>query len=69
LISIAFIIAAPVGWYFMNSWLEGFAYHVGIDVSIVIIAGVAAMGVALITISFQSVRAARENPVKALKME
>jgi putative ABC transport system permease protein len=69
LISIAFIIAAPVGWYFMNSWLEGFAYHVGIDASVIVIAGVAAMAVALITISFQSVRAARENPVRALKME
>jgi putative ABC transport system permease protein len=69
LISIAFVIAAPVGWYFMNSWLEGFAYHVGIDASIIIIAGVTAMAIALITISFQSVRAARENPVKALKME
>jgi putative ABC transport system permease protein len=69
LISIAFVIAAPLGWYFMNSWLEGFAYHVGIDASIIIIAGVTAMAIALITISFQSVRAARENPVKALKME
>jgi putative ABC transport system permease protein len=69
LISIAFVIAAPVGWYFMNSWLEGFAYRVGIDVSVIIIAGIAAMGIALITISFQSIKAARENPVNALKME
>lgn len=69
LISVAFIIAAPVGWYFMNSWLEGFAYHVGIGAGVIIIAGVAAMSIALITISFQSIKAARENPVKALKME
>ena len=69
LIAIAFCIAAPAGIYFMNNWLEGFAFHVGIDPWIVLISGLASLFIALFTISFQSIKAARENPVKALKNE
>ncbi len=69
LVVIAFVIAAPLGWYFMNNWLEGFAFHVGIDAWIIAASGLASLIIAMVTISFQSIRAARENPVKALKME
>ncbi len=69
LIVIAFCIAAPLGIYLMNNWLEGFAFHIGIDAWIVIISGLASLLIAMFTISFQSIKAARENPVKALKNE
>lgn len=69
LIVIAYVIAAPLGWYFMNRWLEGFAFRVGIDAWIVILSGIVALLIATITISFQSIKAATENPVKALKNE
>lgn len=69
LVLIAFVIAAPLGWYFMDSWLQGFAFHVGIDPWIIIVSGLTSLLIAMLTISFQSVKAARENPVNALKME
>lgn len=69
LVVIAFCIAAPAGIYLMNSWLNEFAFHVGIDAWIVILSGLASLFIALSTISFQSFKAARENPVKALKNE
>jgi putative ABC transport system permease protein len=69
LILIAFIIAAPLGWYLMNEWLNGFAFHIGVNVWVIFIAGFASLLIAVVTISFQSIKAARENPVKALKNE
>ncbi|MEP6735854.1 MAG: FtsX-like permease family protein [Chryseolinea sp.] len=69
LVVVAFCIAAPLGVYLMDKWLSGFAFHVGIDAWVVIIAGAASLFIALFTISFQSMKAARENPVKALKNE
>ncbi|WP_333821480.1 ABC transporter permease [Ohtaekwangia sp.] len=69
LIVIAFAIAAPLGWYLMQQWLEGFAFHTGIDTVTIILSGTISLLIATITISFQSIRAARENPVKALKSE
>jgi len=50
-------------------WLQGFAFHVGIDAWIIILSGLVSMFIATFTISFQSIKAARENPVKALKNE
>ena len=69
LIIIAFFIAAPLGWYLMNNWLAGFAYRVDVDAWIIILSGLASLMIATFTISFQSIKAARENPVKALKNE
>jgi putative ABC transport system permease protein len=69
LILIAFIIAGPLGWYLMNEWLNGFAFHIGVEAWVIFVAGFAALMIAVVTISFQSVKAARENPVKALKNE
>jgi putative ABC transport system permease protein len=69
LVIIAFVIAAPVAWYFTNRWLESFANRVNIDVSAILISGITAVVIAMATISFQSIKAARENPVKAMRSE
>jgi putative ABC transport system permease protein len=52
-----------------DNWLKGFANRISLDASFVIISGMIAVAVALFTISFQSIRAARENPVKAMRSE
>jgi putative ABC transport system permease protein len=69
LIGIAMLIATPVAWYAMNQWLSGFAYHIDIQVWVFLLAGVFAVIIALLTISYQALRAAMANPVKALKTE
>ncbi len=69
LIVVAFVISAPIAWYLTDSWLQGFANRISLDASFVILSGGAAMVVALTTISYQSIRAARENPVKAMRSE
>lgn len=69
LVSLSFIIAAPVAYFVMNRWLEEFAYHIEPTVWIFILAGLAAFGVALLTVSYQSIKAALSNPVKSLRYE
>ncbi len=69
LVLIAFIIASPVAWYFMNRWLENFAYHINMDWWVFLLAGATAMFVALATISFQAIKAGLANPVKSLRTE
>lgn len=69
LVFVAFIIASPVAWYFMNSWLKDFAYRIHISWWVFAIAGFAAITIALITISFQSIKAAIANPVKSMRTE
>ncbi|MBB6327526.1 putative ABC transport system permease protein [Algoriphagus iocasae] len=69
LVLIAILVATPVAWYGMNQWLEGFAYHVPVHWWVFLISGVLAVIVALVTISFQAIKAALMNPVKSLKSE
>jgi putative ABC transport system permease protein len=69
LVMIAFVIATPVAWYFAESWLDGFSNRIIIDFTFVFIAGVASLLIALLTICYQSVKAARENPVNAMRLE
>jgi putative ABC transport system permease protein len=69
LVFIALFIASPVSWYFMHQWLENFAYRVGIGWWVFAAAGLAALVIALLTISFQAVKAALANPVKNLRSE
>lgn len=69
LVGIAFIIAAPVGWWAMNKWLNDFAYRIHIAWWIFAAAGLLALFIALLTVSFQAVRAALSNPVKSLRSE
>lgn len=69
LVGIAFLIAAPLAYYAMNTWLEDFAFRVEIPWWIFVAAGVATMLLAFLTVSFQSIKAALMNPVKSLKSE
>lgn len=65
----AMIIAAPLAWYSMNQWLSGFAYKIDFNWIFVIAAGVLALIISLLTVSYESVKAARVNPVKSLRTE
>lgn len=69
LVLIAIIIATPASWYFMNKWLEDFAYKINISWFVFVLAGLLAIAIALLTISFQSIKAALANPVKSLRTE
>lgn len=69
LVLIAFVIASPVSWYFMNKWLDNFAYRIHIGWWVFAVAVVLSVLVALITISFQAIKAAIANPVKSLRTE
>ena len=66
---IASIIAFPVAWYFMNKWLEDFAYRINISWTIFFIAGLCTLLITMVTISFQAIKAALANPVKSLRTE
>ena len=69
LVLIAFVIAVPISWWAMHRWLQDFAYRINISWWIFIIAGFLALVIALLTISFQAIKAAIANPVKSLKTE
>jgi putative ABC transport system permease protein len=66
---VAFIIATPVAWYTMNRWLQNFVYKTELSWWIFLLAGTIAFGIALLTVSWQSWRAATRNPVEALRYE
>ncbi len=66
---IAFVIATPIAYYAMNKWLENFAYKTSLSWWIFALAGLLALGIALLTVSWQSWRAATRNPVEALRYE
>jgi putative ABC transport system permease protein len=69
LVFIAFLIASPIAWFFMNRWLQGFAYRITINWWVFALAGSAAMLIGTLTVSFQAVKAALANPVKSLRTE
>ncbi|MFM9838327.1 MAG: ABC transporter permease [Cyclobacteriaceae bacterium] len=69
LVSIAFVIAAPLSYYFMNGWLQGFAYHIELSWWIFVMGAILTIAITLITISFQTVKAAMSNPVDSLRSE
>jgi putative ABC transport system permease protein len=66
---IAFIIASPVAWFAMQKWLENFAYKTGLSWWIFVLAGLMALSIALLAVSWQAYRTARRNPVEALRYE
>ncbi|MDA3928352.1 MAG: ABC transporter permease, partial [Prolixibacteraceae bacterium] len=68
-IVIAFVITTPLAYYTMNKWLENFAYKTTLSWWIFALAGLLALGIALLTVSFQSLKAATRNPVEALRYE
>jgi len=69
LVLIALIIALPTAWYFMNIWLRSYAYHAPVQWWMFAIPGVAIIGIALLTVSFQAIKAALINPIKSLRSE
>jgi len=69
LIGIAFAFATPLAWWGMDRWLSGYAYRAPIGAGIFVVAGLAALATALATVSYQTWKAVRANPVKALKSE
>lgn len=69
LVLAACVIAFPLAWWAMNNWLQGFAYRINISGWVFLIAGAAALIIALITVSYQAIKAAMANPVKSLRTE
>ena len=69
LVIVSLVIATPVAWYAMNKWLEQYSYRINIGGEIFVLAGLLAIAIALLTVSFQSVKAAIANPVKSLRSE
>src|SRR6266496_1555491 len=69
LVLIAMVIASPLAWLAMNNWLQNYAYKITISWWMFVIAGVAAIAIALIRVSFQAIKAAIANPVKSLRTE
>lgn len=69
LVALAFVIITPITWYFINSWLQDFAYRVNIEWWIFLLAGLAVLTIALLTVGIQAIKAAWMNPVKSLRTE
>ncbi len=69
LVFISLVIACPIAWWAMSKWLQDFAYRINISLSVFALAGLMAVFIALITVSFQSIKAAIANPVKSLRTE
>lgn len=69
LVLIAILIAVPIAWLAMNKWLEDFAYRIDIEWWVFVVAGVLAISIAMLTISFRAIKSARANPVKSLRTE
>jgi len=69
LVVIAFIIAMPLAYYFMHRWLQGYEYHTNISWWIFAVAGFGALGITVLTVSYQTISAALMNPVKSLRSE
>ena len=69
LVGVAFVVAVPVAYLAMRRWLEGFAYRIDLGVGVFLLVGTLALGIALLTVSYQAVKAAQADPVKALRYE
>jgi putative ABC transport system permease protein len=69
LVAVSNLLAWPVAWYAMRQWLDGFAYRTPLNWWVFVVAGLAALAIALLTVSFQSIRAALANPVESLRSE
>ncbi len=69
LVFVSILLATPISWYVMNQWLHGFAFRIDIQPWIFILAGLIALSIALITISYQAFKSAVMNPVNALRSE
>ncbi|MDW3193138.1 MAG: ABC transporter permease [Cytophagales bacterium] len=68
-VGIAFLIASPLAFYMMNNWLDAFEYHVSLGVGTFLLAGIMAFTVALLTVSYRSIRVIKSNPVESIRQE
>ena len=69
LILVAFVLAAPLAWYFMNEWLEQFAYRIPISWTVFAVGIISTLLIAIVTVSYRSAQAAVSNPAETLRME
>ena len=69
LVTLAMVLAFPLAWWAMHSWLQEYAYRISIGWEVFALAAILAIGIALLTVSFQAVKAALTNPVQALRSE
>ena len=69
LVLIAFLIAIPFSWQLMDNWLQNFAFHIALDWKIFLTSGLLAMTIAILTIGYHSLKAAKANPVESLRYE
>jgi putative ABC transport system permease protein len=69
LVAVSFLVAAPLGWYLMTTWLKDFAYKMAIGWEVFLLAGILSVVIALLTVAYQSLRAALTQPVNALRSE
>jgi putative ABC transport system permease protein len=69
LVVIAVVIAAPAAWWLSSKWLQGFSYHIGLNGWMFLLAGLIVLGITLLTVGFQGVKAALVNPIKNLRVE
>jgi putative ABC transport system permease protein len=66
---IAIVLATPIAWWAMNKWLQNFAYRIQLQWWMFLLAGLIGIAIAMITVSFQAIKAAVANPVKSLRTE
>jgi putative ABC transport system permease protein len=69
LVTISFLVAFPIAWWMMKNWLDGFAYRIHINWMVFVLSGILALLIALLTVSFQAIKAAITNPVDSLRTE
>ncbi|MFM9951930.1 MAG: ABC transporter permease, partial [Saprospiraceae bacterium] len=69
LVLVSIVIASPIAYLAMNKWLDDFAYRIKIEWWMFVLAGILALAIAFLTVSFQSVKAALMNPVRSLRSE
>jgi putative ABC transport system permease protein len=69
LVLVAFVLAVPLSWWMMNNWLQSFAYRISLGAGSFVLAGSIALGIAWLTVSYQSIKAALVNPVQSLRSE
>jgi ABC-type antimicrobial peptide transport system permease subunit len=68
-VCIALLVAIPTAYYFMQNWLQHYTYRTGLPWWIFVAAGAGALGITLLTVSVQAIKAATSNPVKSLRTE
>ena len=69
LVAISIVVASPIAWFFMHSWLQDFEYRISIGAGVFLFSGLSALVIAFATVSYQAIRAAVSNPVKSLRTE